>query len=93
MAGTPVLCSTACGAADLLQQPWLGTVFASGNVGALSTALREWTARGKRTETERQRIRDWSACITGETIARYFLAIMDHLYHGKARPEAPWRKN
>ena len=91
MAGTPVICSSACGAAELVRHPWLGTVFHSGSVPGLTSALRQWIDAGRRSETERARIRDWSRCISGEAVARYFLAILEHVYSGAMRPEPPWR--
>ena len=91
MAGTPVICSTACGAAELIRQPWLGTVFPAGDVQALAAALRHWCAQVPRTMAERQRIRLWSQCIGGECVADYFTAIMSHVYYRAPRPLAPWR--
>jgi len=91
MAGTPVICSTACGAGELIRQPWLGTVFHSGRVDDLANALRHWGDLGPRSLAERIRIRNWASCISGQVVADYFAAIMDHVYSGSARPVAPWR--
>lgn len=93
MVGTPVICSNACGASDLIREPWLGTVFRSGSADDLAMALEHWIKLGTRTETERQRIRSWSNCITGESLAHYFVSIMNHTYSNSARPMAPWRMN
>jgi len=91
MAGTPVICSAACGAADLIREPWLGTVFESESVSALQIALKKWIKLGSRTTAERERIRSWTPCISGESVARYFLKIMGHVYANEPRPTAPWR--
>lgn len=91
MAGTPVICSTACGAAELVRQPWLGTVFRSGRVDELAKALKHWIVLGPRSQMERERIRSWATCISGQAVAKYFTAIMDHIYSNSARPVAPWR--
>lgn len=92
MAGTPVVCSSACGAADLLREPWLGAVCKAGDVSSLSAALGAWAARGRRTAEERGRVRTWTASrISGRSVAEYFQAIMEHLYEGRVKPEAPWR--
>jgi glycosyltransferase involved in cell wall biosynthesis len=91
MVGTPVICSAACGATELLQEPWLGTVFRSGNVEDLSRALKHWIDLGPRSPAERERIRSWATCISGQAVAKYFAAIMDHIYSKSARPVAPWR--
>jgi glycosyltransferase involved in cell wall biosynthesis len=91
MAGTPVICSTACGAAELIQQPWLGSVFRSGRVKDLTETLKYWMDLGRRSRAERERIRTWSTCISGPVVAEYFAAIVQHVYFGTARPVAPWR--
>jgi len=91
MAGTPVICSSACGAAELIQQPWLGTVFRAGRVDDLAKAIKHWIDLGPRSPAERERIRNWASCISGQAVAKYFAAIMDHIYSNSARPVAPWR--
>ena len=91
MAGTPVICSTACGAADLIRQPWLGSVFQSGSVSELASALSSWASAGKRSTAERERIRDWARCIEAPSIARYVEKILEHIYNHGPRPQAPWR--
>jgi glycosyltransferase involved in cell wall biosynthesis len=93
MAGTPVICSTACGAAELIRQPWLGTIFAAGNVNELAAALGQWSGGGRSTPEKRQRIREWSRSIEGGNVARYFVEIMEHVYKDRARPAAPWRRD
>lgn len=90
MRGVPVLCSSRCGSADLLRAHWRGEVFPAGNVSSLRQVLEHWIAKGKRTPVERARLREWSRCITGEAAADYLLAILEHVYAGGARPEAPW---
>jgi glycosyltransferase involved in cell wall biosynthesis len=91
MAGTPVICSTACGAADLIRYPWLGTVFRSGNVAELANALSSWTGRGKLLGGELGRIRSWSQCIEGSFLATYVERVLVHVYERGPRPTAPWR--
>jgi len=92
MAGTPVICSTACGAAELIRQPWLGTVFHAGCAEDLAKALKHWIDMGRRSPAERERIRKWADCISGQAVAKYFAAIIDHIYSNSARPVAPWRR-
>lgn len=91
MAGTPVICSTACGAGELIRQPWLGTVFRAGRVDDLAKALKHWIDLGPRSQMERERIRNWASCISGQAVAKYFASIMGHIYSNSARPAAPWR--
>lgn len=91
MLGTPVICSSACGASDLLQHEWLGVVVPPDDVESLQAALATWSAQGRRTAGERGRIHEWARCITGESVAAYLEAVMHHVYGGDVRPVAPWR--
>lgn len=91
MVGTPVICSTACGAAELIREPWLGTVFRAGQVEELTEALQHWIDLGPRSQVERERIRSWANCITGESVAKYFVAVLEHVYASAPLPVAPWR--
>lgn len=93
MSGTPVICSDACGAAELIRQEWLGSVFESGNVNELAGVLGDWVDKGQRNPEERERIRSWSQRIEGPAVAGYIEAVIEHVYHGRPRPEAPWRVN
>lgn len=91
MTGTPVICSSACGAYDLVRYDWLGTVVRAGDVQSLRDTIVRWAARGRRTPAERLRIREWSRCITGDSLAAYLEAVFQHVYEDAARPVAPWR--
>lgn len=91
MTGTPVICSSACGAGDLLRHDWLGCVFPAGDVAALRAAMISWVSRGRRTAADRQRIREWAHCIEGDAIAAYMEAVFRHVYEHSDRPVAPWR--
>lgn len=92
MVGTPVICSDACGAAELIRQKWLGGVFPSGSVENLATLLQEWVERVESGISERERIRAWSKCMEGPAVAAYVEEILEHVYHTGSRPVAPWRK-
>jgi glycosyltransferase involved in cell wall biosynthesis len=91
MRGVPVICTTSCGASDLIRQPWLGSVVAAESVEGLRQALTEWITRGSRTAALSERIQKWSRCIEGDSMASYFLSVLDHIYHGGPRPVVPWR--
>jgi glycosyltransferase involved in cell wall biosynthesis len=90
MQGVPVLCSDRCGARDLLAATWRGEVFKAGSVESLRDVLARWISRGTRTPELTQRIRAWSRCIEGESVADYFAAVLRHVYNGAPRPIAPW---
>lgn len=93
MQGVPVLCSDRCGARDLLTESWRGEVFKADSVGSLRDVLARWIDRGKRTPKLTQRIKDWSHCIEGESVADYFASVLGHVYNGAPRPIAPWLCN
>ena len=91
--GTPVVCSRACGAAELLIDNWRGCSVRPGSPIELSTAIAVRMDAGRLTSTQRERIREWSQDnIAGEPVADYFLRLMDHVYRFGPRPAAPWRK-
>jgi glycosyltransferase involved in cell wall biosynthesis len=91
MRGIPVICTSACGASDLIRHSGLGSVVASSSVEELRRALTEWITRGPRTAALSNKILAWSRCIEGESVAAYFLSVLDHVYEGGPRPVAPWR--
>jgi len=90
MQGVPVVCSDRCGARDLLGESWRGQAFTTGSVESLRAALAAWIGRGKKTPELADRIKTWSHCIEGDSIADYFAAVLSHVYHGAPRPIAPW---
>jgi glycosyltransferase involved in cell wall biosynthesis len=89
MEGVPVICSDCCGARDLLAEPWRGEVFAAGSAASLREVLEKWIPT-RRTAAVTERIRQWSSCIEGDSLAAYFRAILDSVYGGRPRPTPPW---
>ncbi|MBM3331452.1 glycosyltransferase family 4 protein [candidate division WOR-3 bacterium] len=90
MRGVPVVCSDRCGASDLVAAPWRGEVFQSGSVSALTDALEKWIARGKKTPEASERIKAWSHCIEGQSVAAYFLDVVSASAGLRPRPTPPW---
>jgi glycosyltransferase involved in cell wall biosynthesis len=90
MQGVPVVCSDRCGARDLLSDSWRGQVFKAGSMEGLREALATWISRGKRTPELTERIKTWSRCIEGASVADYFAQVLGHVYNGAPRPTAPW---
>jgi glycosyltransferase involved in cell wall biosynthesis len=90
MLGVPVVCSSRCGASDLIGEGFRGEVFTAGSAAELAKVLRKWIIKGKRTVSEREKIRSWSRCIAGASGARYLTEILEHVYEGKMLPVAPW---
>ncbi len=92
MAGTPVICTDHCGAADLLQESWRGEVVPRNDVDALAGALQRRIEQGPVTPALRARIRAWANCITGKSAAAYLQAVIRHVYDGEPKPLPPWQK-
>jgi glycosyltransferase involved in cell wall biosynthesis len=90
MCGVPVVCSSNCGAADLLREPWRGSVFKAGSVKSLRNVLRGWIEHGKRDAESSARIREWSSAIEGPQMARYLVGIVKCVQQGGERPSPPW---
>lgn len=88
MSGVPVICSSACGAADLIRQD-RGSVVSADSVSSLREALDGWT-RAPLAPQLRARIQAWSTRITGESGAAYLLEVLTFVDRGGARPIAPW---
>ncbi|POZ52107.1 glycosyltransferase family 4 protein [Methylovulum psychrotolerans] len=92
MAGIPVICSSACGASDLICHSWLGTVFPANHEVSLKEALLAWSQKGVMNAEQKQKVKRWAQCIEGRAIARYLEEILAHVYEDKSRPEVPWRE-
>ena len=91
-AGMRVLCSTACGAASLLDGHQRGGTFDPAQPDSLPRALRAWLGKGPLTPAERHAISAWAEQhISGAAAARY----LEHIAaftegREKKRPAAPW---
>jgi glycosyltransferase involved in cell wall biosynthesis len=90
MSGVPVVCSDNCGAADLLREPWRGSVFEAGSVDSLRGILQGWIEHGRRTDESSARIREWSGALGGPRVARYLVEIVEYIRAGGQRPSPPW---
>jgi glycosyltransferase involved in cell wall biosynthesis len=90
MSGVPVVCSDNCGAADLLREPWRGSIFKAGSVESLHCILRKWIEGGKRTERSSARIQEWSSAVEGHQVARYLVDIVAYMRAGGLKPSPPW---
>lgn len=88
MHGVPVICSDRCGAADLIDGIDRGMVYEANNVKALARTLNQWLSRGKTSNGQRDEIRTWARCISGESAADYFMEIAAS--YGTRRPHPPW---
>jgi glycosyltransferase involved in cell wall biosynthesis len=92
MSGVPVISSDQCGSSVLLDGDKRGEVFHSDSVRELHTTLNRWISKGKYSIYQRQELIEWSKCISGESGASYFMAIMSSVENGGERPIPPWLK-
>jgi glycosyltransferase involved in cell wall biosynthesis len=93
MLGVPVVCTSGCGASDLIRYDWLGSVVAPGSVLTMSAALDKRLQDGRLKSLQREKIRTWARCVDGPNIALYFTAVLNHVYNEGPRPTPPWRQN
>jgi len=93
MAGTPAICSDACGAAVAVTASSQGGVFPAGNGAALEALLMDLIKAGKRSPMERERLAAWAECLGAEAGARYLLEILDHVDGSRSRPPPPWARS
>ena len=91
--GCRVLCSTACGAASLLDGKMRGGTFDWKIEGDLFKKLLYWVAKGPLTLHERLAIRKWAEeAISGTAAASYLEQIIDYTKNNKNRPVPPWKR-
>ena len=74
--GTPVICSDACGAADLIDDPVAGVVVAAGDVAALAAALLRAREGGKIDGARRARVHAVARRHGPEGAVERFLALV-----------------
>lgn len=91
-AGMRVLCSTACGAASLLDGHDRGGTFDPARPDSLPRALQEWLGKGPLTPAERNAISAWAEQHAGGTAAAHYLEQIAAWTEGRERnrPTAPW---
>lgn len=92
MCGVPVVCSDACGAADLINSSFRGEIFKTGSVSDLRRILTHRILQGKKTPEISSKIKTWSKTIEGETAANYFLDIIKSVLEKKEKTIPPWGK-
>lgn len=89
MAGTPAVCSDACGVAGVVRASGVGGVFSKGNVEALSSLLQTIVLQGRQTPDQRARIAGWARCLGVNAGAGYLSQILEY-EAGTAVPRPPW---
>jgi glycosyltransferase involved in cell wall biosynthesis len=90
MAGTPVICSDACGSAGVVQASGAGGVFRSGNRAGLSAWLAQALSAGPVPESERLRLASWAQALGVTAGAAYLRSIVELDHSQSVRPLPPW---
>jgi glycosyltransferase involved in cell wall biosynthesis len=89
MAGTPAICSDACGALEAVRASGQGAVFPNGDAHALADAVAVVLSK-RLSEQERTTLGRWASSLGAEAGARYLEAVLDHVDGFGPRPQAPW---
>lgn len=90
MVGTPVICSSACGAAGVVRASGKGGVFDSGNRSELINHLVSTVARGLVQEPDRIALAHWATCLGAKAGATYLTNILHSANGMGKRPTPPW---
>lgn len=90
--GTPVLCSTTCGAADLIHNGNNGTTFPGSDGVGLTSALSRVIAGGRASLDRRCDIAREAKAFSPATVAAYFLEVVRSTADGSRPPPPPWRR-
>jgi glycosyltransferase involved in cell wall biosynthesis len=91
MAGTPAICSSRCGVAQVVRASGTGGVFEAGDARALAACLSQALQRGRQTPERRAALAGWARCLGAQSGARYLDAILSHASGAGPRPVAPWQ--
>ncbi|MBN2715973.1 MAG: glycosyltransferase [Deltaproteobacteria bacterium] len=92
LAGTPVICSNACGASAMIKSSLAGQVFQAGATGSLATCIEQQIRKGKLSNESRQTLVDKSSRINATSAARTFLQMIEEpmAYLLQREQEGPW---
>lgn len=91
MVGTPVICSDACGAAEVVRASGAGGVFANGNRNDLVKCLHDVLDKGRLPDQARADLASWAHALRDEAGAAYLLEVLDFVEGRGNRPVPPWR--
>jgi hypothetical protein len=93
MAGTPAICSDACGAADAVLASGVGGVFAAGDRRELELLLSKQIVKGRPGSVERSCLAQWAQSLGAGAGAAYLLSILAFSHDDEIRPLPPWRRS
>jgi glycosyltransferase involved in cell wall biosynthesis len=90
--GTPVICSSRCGASGTVRASGFGAVFESGDVDNLRRCLAAMLNKGRIDAAGRDNLGAWARCLTAEAGARYLLEIIGQEGRSAGGIVAPWER-
>jgi glycosyltransferase involved in cell wall biosynthesis len=90
MAGTPVICSAACGSRAVVQASGAGGVFDTFDSAALRQLLELALTRGKIGRDVRQALRSWARCLGADAGAGYLETLITDGANATLVPPPPW---
>ena len=90
--GVRVVCTEACGASSAVVDEGLGAVARAGSVTSLQSHLGRLLRQGALCDRDRARIRAWSACLSGMSLAQYVVEVLEHVYGAGPNATAPWKR-
>lgn len=92
MAGTPVICSSACGSRDVVQASGAGGVFDTFDTADLRRLVESTLVRGKIGSDKRLALRSWARCLSAEVGAAYLEALLTGEPTTGFIPPPPWER-
>lgn len=92
MAGTPVICSAACGSRAVVQASGVGGVFDTFDTADLQRQLASILAKGKIGNNERRALRSWARCLGADAGAAYLEALITDKPTSTRVPPPPWEQ-
>lgn len=90
MAGTPVICSDACGGAGVVRASQFGGVFARNQIEDLQFKLDEQLQIGPINSENRRLLANWARALGADAGARYLIDIISYVAKSATRPVPPW---
>lgn len=93
MAGTPVVVSDRCGAAEAVRASGVGGVFPASDAAALAVLLDHLVGEGPIESHRRAALAAWAVAFGATSGAEYFLDLCAAADAGEAAPAPPWRRS
>jgi glycosyltransferase involved in cell wall biosynthesis len=91
MAGTPAVCSDACGAAEVVHASGVGGVFPRDQIDGLRTKLDAQLKAEIIDPSRRAQLASWATALGADAGATYLLDVLAFANNGGKRPSPPWR--